>query len=237
MKINMRRWKHVFKLDPDRDIDDMALERICLSGTDAVMVGGTTGVTFDNTVDLLSRIRRFEVPCVLEISNRDAVVPGFDLYLIPIVLNAGDADWIVGHHHLAVKEYGSMMQWEQIAAEGYVILNRHSSAAEVTGARTELDMADVVAYARMAEHLFRLPVFYIEYSGIFGDMELVRRVSASLQNARLFYGGGIDGADRARQAAEAAHTIIVGNAIYENLDRALETVQAVQDVGERLFVQ
>ncbi|WP_246132174.1 heptaprenylglyceryl phosphate synthase [Paenibacillus hemerocallicola] len=228
--MDMRRWKHVFKLDPDRDIDDMALERICLSGTDAVMVGGTTGVTFDNTVDLLSRIRRFEVPCVLEISDREAIVPGFDLYFIPIVLNAGDPDWIVGHHHLAVKDFGPMMQWEQIVAEGYVILNGNSSAAKVTRARTELDTADVVAYGRMAERLFRLPVLYIEYSGTFGDMELVSRTASSLEGARLFYGGGIDGADKARQAAEAAHTIIVGNAIYENLDRALETVQAIQDV-------
>lgn len=230
MNMDMRRWKHVFKLDPDRDIDDMALERICMSGTDAVMVGGTTGVTFDNTVDLLSRIRRYEVPCVLEISNREAIVPGFDLYFIPIVLNAGDPDWIVGHHHLAVKDFGPMMQWEQIVAEGYVILNGGSSAAKVTRARTALDTADVVAYGRLAERLFRLPVLYIEYSGTFGDMELVRRTASSLEGARLFYGGGIDGADKARQAAEAAHTIIVGNAIYENLDRALETVRAIQDV-------
>lgn len=229
----MRRWKHVFKLDPDRDMSDAALERICSSGTDAVMVGGTTGVTFDNTVDLLSRIRRYEVPCVLEISNREAIVPGFDLYFIPLVLNAGDPDWIVGHHHLAVKDYGAMMQWEQIVAEGYVILNGASSAARLTRARTELDLADVVAYARLAERLLRLPVLYIEYSGTFGDMELVKRAASSLEAARLFYGGGIDDADKARQAAEAAHTIIVGNAIYENLDRALETVQAIQD-GERL---
>ncbi|PYI51230.1 heptaprenylglyceryl phosphate synthase [Paenibacillus flagellatus] len=234
MHIDINGWKHVFKLDPDRDIDDSALERLCLSGTDAVMVGGTTGVTFDNTVDLLSRIRRFEVPCALEISNPDAIVPGFDLYFIPVVLNAGDPDWIVGHHHRAVKEYGPMMQWEQIVPEGYVIVNGDCSAARVTGARTELDPDDAVAYARMAERLFRFPVVYIEYSGTFGDMELVKRAAASLGGARLFYGGGIDGAERARQAAEAAHTIVVGNVIYENLDRALETVPANPDGTERL---
>lgn len=62
MHLRMEQWKHIFKLDPDRDISDDALERVCLSGTDAVMVGGSTGVTFDNTVDLLARIRRYEVP-------------------------------------------------------------------------------------------------------------------------------------------------------------------------------
>ncbi|RKN78927.1 heptaprenylglyceryl phosphate synthase [Paenibacillus ginsengarvi] len=230
MKIDISKWRHVFKLDPDRSITDEALEKVCVSGTDAVMVGGTSGVTFDNTVDLLSRIRRFEVSCVLEISDQEAIVPGFDLYLIPIVLNSGDPEWIVGRHQQAVKEYGPMMQWDQIVAEGYVILNGQSTAAKVTRARTELDAAEVAAYARLGERLFHLPVLYMEYSGTFGDMELVRRTAGLLDCARLFYGGGIDSADRARQAAEAAHTVIVGNAVYDCLDRALETVQAVQDV-------
>jgi len=33
---NYRNWKHVFKLDPNKEIDDQSLERICESGTDAI---------------------------------------------------------------------------------------------------------------------------------------------------------------------------------------------------------
>ena len=66
--IDYRSWRHTFKLDPDKTIDDEALELICESGTDAIIVGGTYGVTFDNTLDLMSRIRRYAVPAVLEIS-------------------------------------------------------------------------------------------------------------------------------------------------------------------------
>lgn len=232
--IDIRRWRHVFKLDPDRELADSALERICLSGTDAVLVGGTTGVTYDNTVDLLARIRRYEVDCALEISDRDAIVPGFDLYLIPVVLNAGDPAWIVGHHHLAVKEYGPMMQWDRIVPEGYVVLNERSAVARVTGARTGLDGDDAVAYARLTDKLFRFPVLYMEYSGDFGDMELLRRTREALTEARLFYGGGIDSAEKARQAARFADTVVVGNAVYDRLDQALETVRAVHDERERL---
>ncbi|MCK9907243.1 geranylgeranylglyceryl/heptaprenylglyceryl phosphate synthase, partial [Frankia sp. Cpl3] len=81
-----------------KELNDDALEVICESGTDAIIVGGTQGVTFDNTLDLMARIRRFAVPTVLEPSSLDAVVPGFDAYFIPLVLNAGDPEWIFLPH-------------------------------------------------------------------------------------------------------------------------------------------
>ncbi len=58
-----RQWKHVFKLDPNKEISDEVLEQLCESGTDAVIVGGTDGVTLDDTLSLLVRIRRYAVPC------------------------------------------------------------------------------------------------------------------------------------------------------------------------------
>jgi putative glycerol-1-phosphate prenyltransferase len=222
--VDIRQWKHVFKLDPDRDITDEALDQLCLSGTDAILVGGSTGVTFDNTVDLLARIRQYELPCVLEVSNREAIVPGFDLFLIPVVLNANDPKWIVGQHHEALKEYGAILNWDEILAEGYIILNAEATAAKLTSANTDLDTKDVVAYARMADKLFRMPIVYIEYSGQFGDMELVARTKNAVDHARLFYGGGIDSVDKAREAALAADTIVVGNIIYSDLEQALQTV-------------
>lgn len=229
MHLRMEQWKHVFKLDPDRELTDDALERICLSGTDAVMVGGSTGVTFDNTVDLLARVRRYEVPCVLEVSSREAIVPGFDLFMIPIVLNARNADWIVGQQHRAIKEYGAILDWKQLMTEGYIILNGNSAVADLTQADVQLSLKDVEAYARMAEHLFRCPIVYLEYSGVFGNMEWVRRIRGLLGESRLFYGGGIDGPEKAREAAQAAHTIVVGNALYSDLEQALATVKAVRE--------
>nr|WP_029191618.1 heptaprenylglyceryl phosphate synthase [Paenibacillus elgii] len=230
MHLRMEEWKHVFKLDPDRGIGDEALERICLSGTDAVMVGGSSGVTFDNTVDLLARIRRYEVPCVLEVSDTEAIVPGFDLFMIPIVLNAGDTQWIVGRHQQALKEYGAILDWDELVPEGYIILNGDSTAAKLTEADVRLDAKDVEAYARIADRLFRCPIIYIEYSGVFGDMELVGRVKRLLSQSRLFYGGGIDSPEKAREAAKAAHTVVVGNAVYDDLERALATVPAVMEM-------
>ena len=72
-----------------------------------------------------------------------------------------------------------------------------------------------------------LPIVYLEYSGVYGDMETVRTVRRSLDNARLFYGGGITSAQQASEAA-ISDTIVVGNVVYDHLEQALETVKAVK---------
>jgi putative glycerol-1-phosphate prenyltransferase len=218
----------VFKLDPARFLHDDALERVCLSGTDAIIVGGSSDISYDNTVDLLSRIRKYELPCVLEISSIEAIVPGFDLYFIPVVLNAGNTEWITGKHQRALRDYGALLRWEQMIPEGYVILNENCTAAALTEANCEITEQDIIAYARLADKLFRMPIFYMEYSGVFGNMEWVQQTASVLQNAQLFYGGGIDSPDKALQASKAAHTIVVGNAVYDCLDQAIATVKAVR---------
>lgn len=225
---DFREWKHVFKLDPNKEIEDYDLEAICESGTDAVIVGGSDGVTLDRTLDLLARIRRYAVPCALEVSTVEAVTPGFDFYFIPTVLNTEDSRWVTGLHHEAVKEFGEIMNWDEIVMEGYCILNSESKVANLTSAHTTIDEDDVLAYARMAEKMFKLPIFYVEYSGTYGDAELVQKVSNVLDETMLFYGGGIDSPEKAKEMAAYADTVIVGNSIYENIKQAIKTVAAVK---------
>ncbi|WP_424766687.1 heptaprenylglyceryl phosphate synthase [Paenibacillus sp. sgz302251] len=223
-------WRHVFKLDPDRELSDEALDAICTSGTDAVIVGGSSGVTFENTVELMARVRRYAVDCALEVSTMEGAVPGFDGYFVPLVLNTDRAEWINGKQTKGLEEYGSFVPWEETAAQGYIILNEAATAAKLTGAQTDLSEAELIAHVRMADRLMRLPVIYLEYSGRFGDMQLVKRAKSAIVNAQLFYGGGIDDADKARKAAEAAHTVVVGNIIYSDLASALLTVNAVKEI-------
>jgi putative glycerol-1-phosphate prenyltransferase len=222
-------WKHVFKLDPEKSLTDEALDALCLSGTDAIIVGGSSGVTYDNTIDLLSRIRRYATPCALEVSEIEAVVPGFDLYLVPVVLNALDPEFIVGKHQRALTRYGNVLPADGIVAEGYIIANPDCEAARVASARAPLEEADIVSYARYADRLLRLPIVYLEYSGMFAPMEVVRKTRHALRQAQLVYGGGIDSAQRAAEAAAMADTIVVGNVIYTSLAQALETVKAVKN--------
>ena len=67
------------------------------------------------------------------------------------------------------------MNWDEIFVEGYCILNPDCKAAKLTKANTDLDADDVAAYAMMAEKMFHLPIFYLEYSGKYGDVSIVKR--------------------------------------------------------------
>lgn len=228
MNYEYTEWKHVFKVDPNKEISDEALEALCESGTDAIIIGGSDGVTLDNTINLLARIRRYSVPCVLEISNLESITPGYDFYFIPSVLNSKDPKWIINFHHQAVKEYGDVMNWDEIVVEGYCILNPESKAAVVAEATDPLTVDDVIAYARLTERMFRMPIFYIEYSGIYGDPQLLKEVKRTLSTTKLFYGGGITSLAQAEEMAAIADTIVVGNIIYDDLKEALKTVHAVR---------
>lgn len=227
--MEIRSWRHAFKLDPDKAIDDQALERICESGTDAVIIGGTQNITYDNTLDLLARVRRYAVPCVLEVSNAQAIVPGFDHYFIPIVLNAGRADMLLEPHMQAIKELGSTIPWSEITPIGYCVLNQNSAVGQLTQSKTQLEVEDILAYMKLAYNLLHMHSFYIEYSGVKGDTDLLqqlheRYVRQDLEDLQLFYGGGITNQKDAHTYQQYVHTIVVGNQIYEDLDGALSTV-------------
>jgi putative glycerol-1-phosphate prenyltransferase len=225
---DVREWRHVFKLDPNKEITDEELDRICESGTDAIMVGGTDGVTLEGVLDLMSRVRRYTVPCILEVSTIDSITPGFDFYFIPTVLNSRNPQWITGLHHEAVKEYGDLMDWDELKMEGYCILNPDCKAAKLTDAKTELSIDDVRAYAMMAEKMFSLPIFYLEYSGAYGNPEYVEAAKGVLEKTVLFYGGGIETAQQAEEMSRLSDVIVVGNVVYSNLDEALKTVAAAK---------
>ncbi|RUL49316.1 heptaprenylglyceryl phosphate synthase [Lysinibacillus antri] len=229
--MDFKTWRHVFKIDPAKEITDEALEKVCESGTDVILVGGTDDVTVDNVIDILLRVRRYSVPVALEISNIESIIGGFDYYLIPSVLNSTDTKWVKDLHHAALKEYGDVMVWDELLAEGYCVLNPDCKVAKETSANTDLTKEDVIAYARLAENYFKLPIFYVEYSGTYGDVEVVASVKEVLNETKLFYGGGITTVAQAEEMARLADTVIVGNVIYDDLKLALKTVEVVKSVS------
>src|SRR5699024_201763 len=187
-------------------------------------------VTLDGVLDLLSRIRRSHtVPIVLEVSTEEAITPGFDFYFIPMVLNSKEKKWMMDVQHQAIKKYVDLMEYSEIFFEGYCILNEDAKAFQHTNSYLP-DAEDVQAYAYMAEHIFHLPIFYMEYSGTYGDPALVQSVKKELNETLLFYGGGIENAEQAKEMKQISDVIIVGNSIYTDIKNALKTVEAEKDL-------
>ena len=223
-------WVHVTKLDPDKQLKPGDIDAIAASGTDALMLSGTLNVTEENLSALQKQVKAYDLPLVMEPAGPEAVlVQGIDYVFVPSVLNSTDVQWIVGKHRAWVQQQKGHIPWDAVIPEAYIVLNPNSSVGKVTKAVCELKAEEVAAYAAVAEHYFHFPIIYIEYSGIFGDPDVVKAASEALDNSILYYGGGINSAEKAAQMSKYADTIVVGNAVYDQGAAVLKaTVDAIQ---------
>jgi len=219
----LKECRHVFKLDPAKDITDEALAKICESETDAIIVGGTDGITEDNVLNLMARVRRFSVPVALEVTSTEAVVPGFDHYFIPAVFNTKDIRWQHGLMLQALAEYSHLIDYNEMSLLPYIIMNEECKAFEKSDAERVTDEM-VPHYINMLDKLYQTSYIYIEYSGTYGDPEVMRMVRDNAAHSHVIYGGGIGGRDEAREMAQYADTIVVGNVIYDSTKKALRTI-------------
>jgi len=218
-----KNWKHITKLDPDKHITQADLKTVVESGTDAIMISGTQNITDRNVSQLISLLKDYKIPKILEPATPDAVTyKGVDYIFVPLVLNSADLDWIVGKHVAWIKKH--KIKWNRIIPEAYIVLNPDSAVAKLTKSNTNLTPDEAIAYAQYAEKYLHLPIIYVEYSGTYGDPCLVKEVSNSLTTASLFYGGGIDSKEKALEMKRYTNVIVVGNVVYTSIDKFLGTI-------------
>ena len=223
-------WVHVTKLDPDKQLKPGDIDAIAASGTDALMLSGTLNVTKENLAALQKQLKAYDLPLVMEPAGPEAVLlQGIDYVFVPSVLNSMDVQWIVGKHRLWVQQQSGKIPWEYLVPEAYIVLNPNSSVGKVTKAICDLKAEEVAAYAAVADHYFHFPIVYLEYSGTFCDPNVVKAASDALEHSILYYGGGINSAEKAAQMSKYADTIVVGNAVYDQGAAVLKaTVDAIQ---------
>ena len=215
--------KHIFKLDPAKEISDENLEKIAESDTDLILVGGTDNVTEDNVLNALSRVRRFSKPVALEVTNKDAVMPGFDHYFIPSVFNTSNIKWQHGLMLEALEEYSHLIDYEDISMLPYIILNEDCKAFKKSEAKP-VTADELLHYIDMVDKLYKAEYLYIEYSGMYGDPEMMDIVRKHAEYTHVIYGGGISSKEQAREMSQYADTIVVGNIIHEDVKKALRTI-------------
>ncbi|QZA89153.1 putative phosphoglycerol geranylgeranyltransferase [Salinarchaeum sp. IM2453] len=221
-------WDHIVKIDPDKSlVEGETFGDICQTGTDAIAVGGTTGMTQEKMKRVISACSEHDVPLYLEPSTPEVVVDSSDLdgYLVPTVLNAGDQFWVTGAH----KEWARLnpdFDWDRMTTEAYIVLNPDSAVAEYTQADCGIGVDHVVGYVTIAEEFFNQEIVYIEYSGMLGDPEIVEAAAEASDSATLFYGGGICDYETAEQMSQYADVVIVGDLAHEKgADAVAETVR------------
>ena len=220
-------WNHVLKIDPDKPLrDGESFADVCQTGTDAIEIGGTLDVTRDKMQRVIDACRRYDVPLYQEPSNPAVVVDheALEGYLVPVVMNAGDVSWITGAHKEWVRI--DTIDWARTFTEAYIVMNPEASVARLTDADCDQSAGDVAAYARVAERMFGQRIVYVEYSGTYGDPEKVAAAADALEDATLFYGGGVHDHDTARRMAEHADVVVVGDLLHdEGVDAVRETVE------------
>jgi len=223
-------WVHVTKLDPDKQLRPGDIDAIATSGTDALMLSGTLNVTKENLLALRKQIAKYDLPVVMEPAGPEAVlVEGIEYVFVPSVLNTTDVQWIVGKHRFWVQQQDGRIPWDLVIPEAYIVLNPASAVGRVTKAVCDLKPVEVAAYTSVADRYFHFPVVYIEYSGTYGDPAVVKAAAGAIDRAILYYGGGINSAEKAAEMGKYADTIVVGNAVYDQGVSVLKaTVDAVQ---------
>ncbi len=227
---------HMTLLDPDKQShEDAALlaEKAVEYGSDAVMIGGSTGVTKENMDITIKAIKsRVDVPVIIFPTSAGALSSNADAIYFMSLMNSKSPVFLVRQQMIAapiIKKMGI----EPIPM-GYIVVEPGMKVGEV-------GMADVIprnkpgiaaAYA-MAAEMFGLKVVYLEAGS--GASEpvppsMVREVRKSIE-IPLIVGGGIRSAADARKAVEAGGDIIVTGTIAEDpakLDVLREIIKAVK---------
>lgn len=245
-RIGLYSWRHVVKLDPDKPMPSLTIKRIAASGTDAVLIGGTQRITRSKVLRLLWHLRQATVPVVIEMSSEACAVPGADAYFVPVVLNAGHLDWIIGHHLRGLERMGALVPWDRVLVEGYIVGNPASAVAHRVGIRAEVDKKQLRALVQYGAGLLQLPIVYLEFSGRQADTGWVKEASAAVSHirstsgagTRLFYGGGIADFHTAWRMLQQVDTIVVGNSLYQQqpfsiLEATLAAARSVPSLAGR----
>jgi phosphoglycerol geranylgeranyltransferase len=222
---------HMTLLDPDKgrffDLGKLA-EMASDLGTDAIMVGGSTGVSqgiLDSNVKAVKS--RTSLPVILFPASSSTLSPYADAIYFMSLLNSRSVRHVVREQYLAsrvIKEMGL-----ETIPMGYVVVDPGMKVGEVG----EADLIprdrpeEAVKYALTAE-FFGMDLFYLEAGSGAPDpvpTDMIRAVKGQ-SRLPLVVGGGIRSQEAAREVVEAGADIVVTGTVVER-DKGMEALKGI----------
>ncbi len=225
---------HMALLDPDKQSPEEAGKLAALAkdaGTDAIMIGGSTGVTSKNLGETAKAIREMSgLPSIHFPGGPNELSPEVDALFFMSLVNSSDPAWIFGAQAYAAP-YIKKLGIETIPM-GYLLIEPGMKVGEVGKAElikhSEVDKA--VGYAIACE-MYGMDYVYLE-AGSGADVpvpaEMISAVKSSI-SIPLIVGGGIRTPEVAEAARKAgADAIVTGTFIEEcsDIGRLKEVVEA-----------
>lgn len=211
---------HMTLLDPDK-AEDQSLGELAATatdlGTDAIMIGGSTGV---NQADLDRQVEEVKtsttLPVILFPANARSISRHADAIYFMSLLNSRKVQHVVREQQQAAQMIRDMGL--ETLAMGYVVVEPGMKVGEVGHADLVPRDApeEAVKYALTAE-FFGMDFFYLEAgSGAPAPVpaEMIQAVKSE-SHLPLFVGGGIRGYDTAREVAEAGADVVVTGTVVE----------------------
>ena len=207
-------------LDPDKqspqDAADMSSEAAA-AGTDAIMIGGSTGVTQEKVDATILAIKKaVRIPVILFPANAGNLSPHADAVYFMSLLNSRDPRLIIGEQRIAAP---IVRAWElETIPMAYLVIEPGMRAGEVGHADLISRKNSIVAvqYALAAQMLGMKLVYLEAGSGAPQPVpdHLIRAVREAI-DIGIVVGGGIRTPGAARAATRAGADIVVTGTIVE----------------------
>jgi phosphoglycerol geranylgeranyltransferase len=215
---------HMTLLDPEK-LGAEEIAGICASaarsGTNAIMLGGSTGITQGNLDASITAIKgRIRLPVILFPMGASALSGRADAVFFMSLLNSRSVRFLVGEQ-VAGAPIVKALGLEPIPM-GYVVVEPGMKVGEV--GQCDLvprgDAGRAVSYALAAQYL-GMRLFYLE-AGSGADRtvppEMIAAVKAAI-SIPLVVGGGVRRAEQASEIARAGADILVTGTLAESSER------------------
>jgi len=212
---------HMTLLDPAKQEPTRAGEIasiVAQLGTDAFMVGGSTGVTQENLDDTVKEIKSAapSKPVIYFPAGANALSRYCDAIYFMSLLNSRNVRNVAGQQIIAAPVI-KKLNIEPIPM-GYVIVEPGMKVGEIGEAELlrRDDISTAKAYA-IATEFFGMKLLYLE-AGSGADKPIPSEIIAAVReetNIPLIVGGGIRDGEKAKQLIDAGADIIVNGTIIE----------------------